>query len=316
MTTLELPEQLQRYLENLPSKPYCSDTIKSESAALLIRSKLTALRYPHIQHNKPTSVAYIVLDLDHPQVFTMLQNQLIPEPSFIVVNEESWHAHVFYELKTPVHKTSVARMKPLRYLASIEHALKELWEADRAYSGLISKNPTSDAWRLELRRTEPWELGELADWLTLPAKLPRKSQNVGLGRNCTLFDMLRFWAYEHVLDYRLQGGHENWFKAVSSIAESFNTFPEPLPINEVASTAKSVAKWTWTNYTKRMSDDEFSARQSARGKRGGKAGGRGRTEADKEKRLQAAQMRAEGQTQQEIADELGVNKSTVCRWLK
>lgn len=259
--------QLERYTDNLPTKPYCSNSF---DFGLLIRSKNIAVKHRHIQHNKHTSVAYIVLDIDHPNALLMLSEQLLPQPNFLVINPSNYHAHIFYELSTPVHKTSVARTKPLRYLASIEYALREVWNADKSYSSLISKNPLHESWKLVQLRQDAWELGELADWLTLPTKLPRKAQSVGLGRNVTLFDMLRFWAYDSVLSYRLTGGYEAWHKAVLSTAESFNTFPEPLDFNEVANTAKSVAKWTWTNYTKRLSNEEFSARQSARGRLGGR----------------------------------------------
>lgn len=305
--------QLQRYIDNLPNKPYCANSF---DFGLLIRSKNTAVKHRHIQHNKQTSVAYIVLDVDHPFSLLMLQEQSLPEPNFLVINPKNYHAHIFYELSTPVHTTSVARAKPLRYLASIEYALKEKWEADKAYSSLISKNPLHSDWKLVQLRQDAWELGELADWLTLPEKLPKKAQSVGLGRNCTLFDMLRFWAYDSVLSYRLSGSYEQWYKAVLSTAQSFNTFPEPLLFNEVKNTANSVAKWTWTNYTKRLSDEEFSARQASRGKLGGLKSGRGRTEADKAKRQQATQMRAKGHTQQQIADALQVSLSTIKRWLK
>lgn len=305
--------QLERYTDNLPTKPYCANSF---DFGLLIRSKNIAVKHRHIQHNKHTSVAYIVLDVDHPFVLQMLNEQLLPQPNFLVINPVNQHAHLFYELSTPVHTTNVARTKPLRYLASIEYALRDVWGADKGYSSLISKNPLHKSWKLVQLRQEAWELGELADWLTLPSKLPKKAQSVGLGRNCTLFDMLRYWAYDSVLEYRVSSNFKTWQRDVLSAAEGFNSFPEPLQYNEVKNTANSVAKWVWTNYTKRLSDDEFSARQAARGRQGGKKGGRGRTEADKEKRLQAREMREAGHTQEQIANALGVTARTIRNWLK
>lgn len=76
--------------------------------------------------------------------------------------------------------------------------------------------------------------------------------------------------------------------------------------------AISVAKWAWRNYTKRWSDEEFSQVQAARGRMSGAK----RAHASKEKRAKAHELRTKGMTQQAIADGLGVNKSTVCRWLK
>lgn len=305
--------QLERYTDNLPSKPYCTDSF---DFGLLIRSKNIAVKHRHIQHNKHTSVAYIVLDIDHPFSLQMLEEQLLPTPNFLVINPENYHAHVFYELSTPVYTTNFAREKPLRYLASIEYALRDAWNADRGYSSLISKNPFHKSWKLVQLRQEAWELGELADWLTLPSKLPRKAQSVGLGRNCTLFDMLRFWAYDNVINFRITGGGYNqWFKAVLSAANGFNTFPDPLGINEVTNTAKSVSKWVWTNYTKRLSDEEFSARQAERGRRGGKASGVTRAKTNEEKRVQARLLAAQGMSKAAIARELSVHRNSITNWL-
>lgn len=313
MATLQLPEQVQIYLDNLPKKPYCSDDLRY---GVKIRSLSTAIKMRHIQHNKPTSVSCLVLDLDTPFFWQLLENKVLPAPNLVAFNPENHHCHLYYNLRTPVYKCQAARQKPLRYLAAIQYALCRDWGADSAYSGLISKNPIHQDWKTIQLRAEAWDLGELADWLDLPSKLPRKARSVGLGRNCTLFDMLRYWAYDGVLEYRVSSNFKTWRQDVLSAAEGFNTFPEPLPANEIVNTARSVADWVWTKYTKRWTDEEFSQIQAERGKRGGKVGGRGRTEADKAKRLKAREMRAEGMTQQEIADELGVNKSTVCRWLK
>lgn len=57
-----------------------------------------------------------------------------------------------------------------------------------------------------------------------------------------------------------------------------------------------------------MSDEEFSATQSRRG--------RGRITQDAENRSTALKMVLEGHTQQQVADALQVNQSTVARWLK
>lgn len=313
MPSLE-EQQLQTFITNLAPKPYCSNDLQQQG--LLIRSKRFALTYKHIQHNPPVRVAYIVLDVDHPFSLLMLQEQVLPTPNFIVTNPKNGHAHIYYELETPVYTSVLARQKPLRYLASIEYALRCLWDADSGYSGLISKNPLHKHWQYKKLREEPWQLGELADWLTLPARLPRKAAQSGLGRNCTLFDMLRFWAYDSVLEFRMTSSFRAWLEAVRSAARGFNSFPDPLADNEVLSTAHSVGKWVWRNYTKRWSDAEFSEVQSKRGRLGGLKGGRGRSQADLDKRAKAHELRAQGMTIRAIAEELGCSKSAVGNWLK
>lgn len=306
-------EQQQLFIENLPDKPYCSNDL---SYGVLIRPLSMAIKMRHIQHNKPTSVSCLVLDLDSPLFWSLLESNFLPTPNLVAFNPENHHSHLYYNLNTPVYTCQAARAKPLRYLASIQYALCRAWDADKGYSGLISKNPVHQDWHTLQLRAEAWDLGELADWLDLPSKLPRKAQSVGLGRNCTLFDLLRYWAYDSVLEYRVSSNFKTWQQDVLATAEGFNTFPDPLQCNEVKNTANSVAKWVWKNYTKRWTDEEFSKIQAKRGRLGGLKGGRGRVDKDREKRLEAAKMRDIGYTLQKIADVLLVNKSTISRWLK
>ena len=302
-------EQQKLFIKNLPEKPYCSNNL---NYGVLIRPLSIAIKMRHIQHNKPTSVSCLVLDLDSPLFWQLMENKVLPAPNLVAFNPENHHCHLYYNLNAPVYTCQAARHKPLRYLAAIQYALCRDWGADSAYSGLISKNPIHQGWKTIQLRAEAWDLGELADWLDLPSKLPRKARSVGLGRNCTLFDMLRYWAYDNVLEYRISSNFKTWRQDVLSAAEGFNTFPEPLLLNEVTNTARSVADWVWKNYTKRWSDEEFSKIQAERGRLGGLKRGA----ANAEKRAKAHELRATGYTQQEIAGTLEVNQSTVARWLK
>lgn len=302
-------EQQQLFIESLPYKPYCTDSL---AYGLQIRSANVALTKRLIQHNKPLSVSWLVFDLDLPSFWSLMESELLPTPNLVSFNPENHHCHIYYSLKTPVCRSNIARRKPLRYLAAIEYALREKWSADVGYTGFISKNPLHPYWKTRQFRSEPWELGELADWLILPKTLPRRGQSVGLGRNCTLFDMLRYWAYDNVLKFRISSSMKAWSETVLKVADGFNSFPEPLPMGEVKATAKSVANWVWKNYTKRWSDEEFSQVQAARGKWGGIAKGK----ANAEKRVRAHELRAAGMTQQKIAETLQVSKRTIIRWLK
>jgi len=142
--------------------------------------------------------------------------------------------------------------------------------------------------------------------------LPAKGQQVGLGRNCTLFENLRRWAYREVLAYRLTSTYEAFKDGVLVQAMALNSFPSPLPQSEIRSTALSVAKWTWKHYIGRVSDEEFSRTQARRGKLGGLAKGR----ANAENRATARLMASKGMTQKVIAEALGVGQGTVSKWLK
>lgn len=59
---------------------------------------------------------------------------------------------------------------------------------------------------------------------------------------------------------------DHWQRAVLGQAEKLNIFTPPLSFSEVKAVSRSVARWTWRQF----SDEKFSTIQSARGKRGGR----------------------------------------------
>jgi len=280
---------------------------------LKIRDVQKALAKRYIQHNPPAQVKWVVFDCDYADSLGRVSDANLPMPNIAAINRLNGHSHLFYGLDCGVTRTNAGRVKPLAYLASVEFALCEALRADHGYSGLISKNPLNDFWRVSELRPKLYDLGELAEYLTLPSVLPKRGQEQGLGRNCTLFEQGRKWAYRVVLEYRLQGNQEAFKAAVLSALVSLNSFPTPLPMREVEGIAKSIAKWTWKHYTSRWSDEEFSAVQSNRAKKGK---GVPRYRHSPETRSKAVSMRSEGQTLEQIAQELGVSAMTVQRWTK
>lgn len=318
----EQQTQLETFAKQLPSKPYCADDLEY---GLVIRQARQAILKKHIQHNKPTSVHWLAFDCDYPNAIEKIQGSLLPVPNIAVLNKANGHSHLLYGLQVPVHRSDVARAKPLNFLAKVEFALREALHADNGYAGLIVKNPLHKDWlTYELRRNS-YDLPELADWLTLPSNLPPRAESIGLGRNCTLFERLRRWAYREVLNYRLTATYEAFKDAVLIQAIALNNFPQALPQSEIRSTATSVAKWTWKKYTGRVSDAEWQKYvadthtpeiQAKRGYKGGKAGGRGRTSQDEQNRATARLMKSKGYTYQAISQNIKVPLSTVGRWCK
>lgn len=313
-------QQLELFKERLAHKPYCSNDL---GYGLKILPKSLALQKKYIQHNKPLMAGWIVLDCDKAGAFELAgQKSAVPPPNFIVYNQENGHCHIFYGLKAPVCTSELGRLKPLKLLSAIELALLDMFEADPLYTGLISKNPTHNAWELQEFQEDLWELGELQGWLDL--NKPAKSKIViGVGRNCTIFDTVRKWAYKNVLSYRLAGAKVEAFQgAVLEQCQSVNsTFSSPLLLAELQAIAKSIAKWVWKKYTGRLPEDQWAKYvadthtpevQAKRGRRSGDV----RLSATKEKQLKSCSMRSEGMTYQQISDCLGVPLSTVARWCK
>lgn len=230
---------LERFIEHLPKKPYCSDDLDS---GLVIRARDHALKRRYVQVNQRL-VFYLVFDIDRPGAAFAANDAWLPAPTLTIVNLENRHGHLAYEIEAPVCATPSGRIKPLRYLAAIERAYRERLEADRGYAGLLIKNPLHDRWYTET--TSPrFSLGQLAEYVelkALPARAPQEA--LGLGRNCTLFDTVRQWAYAAVSDF---SAPEEWGTEVLGYARLHNSFVHPLPEREVGWIAKSVAKWTWT----------------------------------------------------------------------
>lgn len=250
------------FTNRLPRRPYCSN---DPATGLLVRPAATALQQRHIQPNAPLEVAWLVFDLDYAGAALAWEHANLPPPTFTVINPENAHAHIFYGLAAPVCMSDAARHAPIRYAAAVQAAFVAKLCADPGYAGLIAKNPLHDAWRV-VSVPKLYDLGEMAEHVDLPRFLPKRAE-VGLGRNCTLFDTLRSWAYQWVREYKHNGASlDQWKAAVLGQAEALNDFSVPLAYGEVKATAKSVARWTWAQFN----DAVFSAIQSARGRRGGR----------------------------------------------
>ena len=197
--------------------------------------------------------------------------------------------------------------------------MRERLDADIGYAGLVTKNPRHARWRVLRGPVLAYELGELAEWLPgldkfIPKRLgQRPAEQVGLGRNVTLFDRLREWAYRAIRTYWGGGidGWNSWIAACNGKALSYNgDFPIPLQPVEVWHIAKSVAKWTWRNTTQQG----FGAWQAAVGRRGGVASGKVRRCQAEETRARALELMSGGLTQAAAARVLGIHKNTISRW--
>lgn len=250
----------------LLTAPYVTDEL---SAGCWREPRAKAVTRRYVQLNSARLVWCIVLDVDHDEIDGLAADEGLPEPSWTAVNPWNGHAHVAYVLEVPVARSDAARTRPLRYLARIEAGLCDVLRADRSYAGLLSKNPLSSAWHTFWCPDEDggvYTLGELASALgdRLPRQLPRRpATSHGLGRNCTLFNELRTWAYTAVRRHR-EDGRDAWEAMTLAWAQGINLrFPEPLPEREVRDTAHSVAKWVWANF----SEEQFRAIQTARARR-------------------------------------------------
>ena len=92
--------------------------------------------------------------------------------------------------------------------------------------------------------------------IVLPNKIPKKELSIGLGRNCTLFEIGRYFAYSEVLSFKITSNKDCFYNAVLNYLEQHNrSFPVPLQFSEYKAIAKSISNWTWKHYGNKSGKD-------------------------------------------------------------
>ncbi|KKW66931.1 hypothetical protein AAV94_12705 [Lampropedia cohaerens] len=302
-----LPAPLEAFAGSVPHRAFCTDDPR-QGISRSLRDE--ALKHPHIQPNASNLVRWIVLDVDTPGAARYWQAANCPAPSFTTTNPRTGHAHVAYQLAAPVPTTDIAHAHPIQYLAAVQHGLNTAWGGDFGYRGVVTQNPLHPHWLTECPRTQPYDLGELAEWVKLPTakemmRCAVREDYAGLGRNCYLFEHLRKASYQAVRKHWRPGGNEAFLADVQAIAAAMNaTLAIPLTEAEVRAIARSVARWTWQRFT----PEGFRQAQASRGARKGAA---------KRKELleRAIWLHTMGNSVREIAEVLSVSRSTVHDWL-
>jgi len=267
---------LELFNDRLPHKPYFSDDLHF---GVRIAGKERAILAKYIQFNQPHAMFWLGFDVDRIGAAIDWSDRNAPAPTLTITNPENGHAHLLYALETSIRTAPDGKMKPLRYAAAVENALRKKLGADTGYSGLICKNPNHSHWKIAVWQPELYTLDWLADSLDLNAANDKEIvADYGLGRNCTLFDKTRKWAYRAIR----QGWPEynQWLQACYDRASAYNLhFAAPLDENEVNGIAKSIAKWTYSlfsasSFADYVAKTHTTSLQISRGKKGGLIGGK------------------------------------------
>lgn len=234
------------------------------------RSAALGMRYIE---TSPRSVRnLLVVDLDDVELgdaswhiqSRVYDDEVIPLPSFVTVNEGSGHAHVGWWLSVPA-----TNRRTLEYAEDVRRKLAGRTGGDPFYTGRTMRNPLHGGQRTQWLHDDPYSLTDLANHFTKhPSATDRKKPvHVDVsaeGRNMALFDELRSFAY-HWWRVSVESGGWDWFlMGVSEKARELNAeFPTPLSNSEVRSISNSVARWVWS----RFSEEKLSRIQSARATR-------------------------------------------------
>ena len=301
---------LRRYIEGLAERPYCAEDF--DAGGTLIRPAGLALEHPYLQYNTPWERRWVWVDVDRPDI-----GDFPLAPSLVLLNPENGHHQVGWHLRTPVLTGPNARPKPQAWADALERRMMSALGADSGHTGLLGKNPFSDAWKIARVGRGRYELSTLERALQGVEPARRPSLDGAEGRNCALFDGVRHYAYALKGQGRVSSPEE-LHKAVLAEAQAQNAefsaeVGGPLPSKEVGHVAKSVAKWTWNHYTgtgRTGADRERKRRRQAgampRDAYLAQAGDR---------RSQALLLAADGLSRQQIADRIGVTKRRVQQYL-
>lgn len=260
----------------LPRYPYVTDSF---AEGLWREKRAQALSRRYVELNPKALTNMLCVDIDGPDALLRAGWCTDYRPNWVVENPLNGHAHAIWLLASPIPRTQYAHRKPVAYAHAITEGLRISVDGDAGYSGLITKNPLHASWTAYQLHNEPYSLDELKDALEADGCMPgarwRKTKRravTGLGRNCTLFDSARLWAYREVRNHF--GRPESLARAVlAHVVELNSEFPEPLPAKEAEQIADSITGWIvresrlWADGPA-VYEATFTAMQSARGRKG------------------------------------------------
>ena len=243
-------------------------------------------RYPFAEIGQTyTSYCALVFDCDDPDTAELaFYDNAFPRPSWTVQNLENRHLHVGYGLALPVHRYEAAKPKPLQALRRVAEYGTRALNADRGFSGVLTRNPEPrNPIRNYGERTRTVWGDKRLFWLSnfdlyIPKgwrSPPQGKATTGIGRNVDLFRDCLAWAGRRenenkaVLDYAQERAIEVR-ERYAKISDHF--FPD----SEVRGIAGSVERYR-EQWAGEWHSPQFIGRQKARGRRSGK-GRRKRTE--------------------------------------
>lgn len=303
----------------LPKRPHATDSFER---GVWRHDRASAMGRRIVEANPPALRNILTVDLDHDDSLFRAAEVAHPRPNLIIENPVNGHAHAAWVLGAPVATTDVAKAGPLRYVAAVSEGLRRKVGGDPGYTGLLMKNPLHSGWNAQpVRMDHLYTLAELDRELgkSMPGRYWYRQrpaiERAGLGRNCTLFEVARRWAYRQVR--HLAPDQAAFERAVLDYVEVRNMeFGVPLPASEVRAIGRSITRWVlrsdnW-NRTAEERDAYLSELQAHRGRLSAQA--RRDRNADRDENIWIAHT--QGLSTRQIGDLLGVSHMTVARVIK
>jgi len=233
---------IHNFINSLPN--YIRATDNFEYGTQIYR-KENAIKKKFVSLNRLYK-SFIVIDIDRPNATYIFEDKNLPVPTIITINPINGHCHYLYELRTPVIYTENARRRPQSFCEAIDCSLTKALGGDPAYIGRITKNPLNPSWKV-LQHHVKYDLNDFQEYIDIRS-LKEVRTVFGEGRNCTLFDTTRHWAYDQVRFHSLYFPFMNEVESKASELNRslFGSYEQGfLGYKEVFHIAKSIGNWTW-----------------------------------------------------------------------
>lgn len=230
---------------------------------LHLEAKTTGVRNRYIQINHQNLTKMMVFDVDNPISLYDWKYLDVPIPNLIIVNPRNKHFHMIYLLSDQnfVCRSENARLKDILIYQSIYSELCKRLQADSRYVQKIMKNPFHNHWETEVIHEDTYTFDDFSKYVDLKSLKNFEGHSVrseesfireNEGRNCTVFERTRFYAYAILKKYNYGFSTEdtqNFYNAVSDYAENINNeFQAPLAHKEIKATVKSIVNWTLMHF--------------------------------------------------------------------
>ena len=299
------------------------------------KERLYALKeFKWVQYNSDDRFRVLIVDIDNSSDSLMYRDFNLPQPTWIIQTDKGFQYH--WALKQDIPLKTASSKKSIKLIKDILNKLVALLNGDINAIGInrVFRNPvTNRSWfsgnEIELKEfydlPTPKEdffnklLGRIEKQknlfgATYGATYDFSSMTNNTGRNCALFDVLRYWAY----DEAKQGSYCSF--ALQRKAEILNSsFAEKLKENEVNSIVNSIDTFINNKFNKgfymALSVEDRKKVASQNGKKSGEA----RSKIAETKILTALNMMESFEikiTIRELAKRSGTSVNTVRKYLE
>lgn len=233
----------------------------SLSLGLHAEAKTTGVRNRYIQVNHPNLTKMMVFDVDNPIDLYDWKHLDIPLPNILVINPKNRHAHMIYLLSDSdyVCRSAKGRLRDILAYQAVYSEICRRLNADPRYVQKIMKNPFHNSWQTRVLHEDTYTFEDFYRQLdTVPgpdrtsslgnASSPQSLLKQEEGRNCTVFEQTRFYAYAAIKNHdycNTEEKAESFYNDILRYAATLNDgFQQPLGSREIQSTVKSIVSWT------------------------------------------------------------------------